>query len=1349
MTNPLQGSLEEGPEKEYTKYEKKVNEFLEQQRLRYYINSANTYVPRSIFKVNDDTDQSWFLQPRLQYLKDILNKGSNLVLMGGAGSGKSFELLQLLLGFKDTTADHVPFFVRMNSFQGGDLKNHLPEELELVPEKKCLLLLDGLDEVPQPLFEKAISAINFFTLSHPSITIIVSCRTNVLAIDKSGSNNRLTNFLYYTISDLQVDQIEQFSNITLRDRTSEFLKQVQTYHFQDLACKPFFLIILVETFNSEGNLSSGRSEIMLRFVKKSISQDTIRYTQENDKAILQKDVIRLLQRCALVMECAGRNFLTDAELQAIVKTKTKYQYVQYFSLFRKHLTTDGFHWMYEHNNIQEFLAARSLHNRPFEEIKTFLSSTEKKDFIKPTWLNTLSFLLSLVDDDLKKALLDWMKEVNPESMVKMERERVDEDTRLFVLKFIFEEYKLKNIWLFSSYFNVSELAQFSASNEAFNYLYDELTDVKATQYSRINALSIIREFAALNMEQRVRLEPATVQLLIDYQQFPDIIHHILASVVKIGLHIGTFPARIMELLKDRRNAYVRSGLYRIILATETTNEQVDYILEGVKIVLSQDKTDRDDIPLLDEAMLFDQLFQQFDNLETLKKEIVFFREYPQALHSLVFQNISEVLTTIVKNGIQLYSSDNDLYEVFAAFTKDVCSSTKEELITILIHFFRKTSTDDRLFTELWNDHVVKPYVRTLLLASVIDTSITKNFIDEYHSGNKVKSDVVELLHILDRNSFFGDGLPQKELFIQQIEQGTGIALPPKQIVDYSKAVALKRQQDFLLLFNQSAFVDKIKEVYTKVGKDPLNWEDIRNDTPLGSYLGPNSAPTPIIRFINLGTNQNAKLYLEDAINLASNRNIYEQFAIEEIYEHLRNQRIELTDEQKEIIANWCLVHGQLLTIEQGQLYYNSNPINPYTKSKPRMIWFFHMHLQIELPVSLLLTFTVFPSFSEEEGKDIFAILEKNISTAKLQERVLKNIKQRISHDYSRNQNYYYCFKHGLYEIFQFLEHDLLDVKIDYHNRIDLFTNYIKFQRPERFAIELLYHLEHSDLLFTEVVPEAFKDDEKLTIEWLRLGLDNKELNDEINTQIIFQLVNLDQLEGVKALTRKILNNIGNTDLLHLTCLRSIKNPSSIPCLIELLEHSENEQTTKRQLYGLNQYALEGLHSIALSGDNAFELVVDALTQYVSRGSERDFIHLNIKNWEYQRDNARSKNVSLPAVIDLIDPKAPLTELEFIKLVNSKRDKENKEYRRKKLNNKRLGLVGMALIVGVIKAIHELIPYLKNTHWVNACLIGLELISAIFITGLATFQFNPSAYHKYMESLTVPEHLKPLSEEIED
>ena len=160
--------------------------------------------------------------PDLHSIIKVIEDHQKLMVLGKPGAGKSTFLQHVIIECNngDLLSDHVPILIKLRDYvrkarrdNNFSFKHYIysffkdvsQQELEvLLNDGRVLLLLDGLDEVPEANMDRVIDEIDYLIEDHPLIRFIVTCRI-------LGGKYKFNNFTYAEIADFLKPQIISFS----------------------------------------------------------------------------------------------------------------------------------------------------------------------------------------------------------------------------------------------------------------------------------------------------------------------------------------------------------------------------------------------------------------------------------------------------------------------------------------------------------------------------------------------------------------------------------------------------------------------------------------------------------------------------------------------------------------------------------------------------------------------------------------------------------------------------------------------------------------------------------------------------------------------------------------------------------------------------------------------------------------------------------------------------------------------------------------------------------------------------------------------------------------------------------
>jgi len=222
---------------------------------------------------------------------DVVEDECKLMCLGAPGSGKTTYLFYVATHCNEgkLQPDRVPVFIRLIEYADKvrvqpelNLLNHIDQLFQvegvghlkaaetLLKQGRVLVLLDGLDEVPQVDSRLILTQIREFCRTYYKNSIIVTCRTK--ALDYRFEN---LGFTQNMVADFDQKQIEIFAHNWFvafvrndseagKAKAKQFienLQQPENKRIRDLAVTPILLNLTCLVFQDIGNFPSNRAKL--------------------------------------------------------------------------------------------------------------------------------------------------------------------------------------------------------------------------------------------------------------------------------------------------------------------------------------------------------------------------------------------------------------------------------------------------------------------------------------------------------------------------------------------------------------------------------------------------------------------------------------------------------------------------------------------------------------------------------------------------------------------------------------------------------------------------------------------------------------------------------------------------------------------------------------------------------------------------------------------------------------------------------------------------------------------------------------------------------------------------------
>ncbi len=1174
------------------------------------------------------------LETNKKKLSDLIEFESRLVVLGNAGSGKSRELIHLRELLNRSSGRFLPVYKRFNTYVDQPIADFLPTGWESIDPFMAVYLFDGIDEVQPQYFANAVRSLEEFVAAHPDSKFVISCRTNFYELPGKNFTGTLNSFSVYELNDLSLREITTYVSVARGRDGVRFLEEARDYHLMDLVQKPFFLELLLQYFERHDGLTYHRSAIMEEALMAQLVANRQRLNATEHGRKLDNDTaLGMLEKIGFVMEQMGRNFLSDDDFRTLFPAFEDRELVKELPMF--------FHddlnsrWQFEHNNIQEYLAAKVLNKLPFDKILQ-LVTIPGANKIKPSWANTLSFFVSIGDTPVVNALLDWLVQYESDFILRFEAERLSDQLRIKVVLNIIENHAQENIWFSSTIFSEQDIARIGAFPEVIHHLQADLDNLGKTTTVRMNAFRVLRYMNFDSFPAEKKAFSDSLLQLVRKVDTPD--HFLYSAMNTLGdLHLLD-PADLDGLVMQNKtniNAYVRAGLYSLIVETKTVDKYLDVFLDGLNPEAIINPTGkRSSISLLDEQTRLVSGLSKITTADSVKKLLERFvrpgrwRHFGREDNTAILNNIVNIAIASYPDDLTIYSSVLEAAMLSAQhFDHDNC--------TQLSRFFQATGTSyDALFQVLAQPMV---FVKGELIPLLADPSMIGTIIDQFQA-HQLSEDQMRQIHSAfawnkRTNGKSADMLEELE---QGLLQATGIDLrePDRPVVPPPRKTDPQANLD--LLFDKDRFKDGLRNYYTSIGKDAISWEDVVNSR--AQNRDDFSADSPVFTFISDYFHGQIEHPLESALEFVDSPR-FDSWAMGQVHRKFEDEpepQIALSWEQVKIVTQW---------VQRAITQVNIPVAIDHSDDVVRVLWHFILRFGITLPAEKLFPFSLYYDFKSKVDLDdegTIEQLEKLTRKDELLEKVVENLRIAGLSTLPWLNNASYAITHQLTASYPLIEAYLIeapDPEYKFEQLLELWAKqgdgFAQINAVAKVATNISLRLSALELMAKN--PDN-KEMAKLILADIlvdaRMEMHNK-------LEAAKQLIKLDDGRGIAFIADQIETarvKASRYDSGPVHSLAEVKTLDALPHLLRLIAIALRPDVKSQDEIGFFfSRLLEGLYNIGIQSSSALGAVNRQVTAFIAENDGKlvdlEVLKVNLRRLHERFNATHAQPMTLDEAIE--------------------------------------------------------------------------------------------------------------------
>lgn len=1131
--------------------------------------------PYSLYFLRDD---------QMADLTTVVEQEKRVILLCDAGVGKSTELQRIAAFYsKPDSSFHVDL-VSLNTYINQSIAELLCPDWSSRLGARSLIVLDGFDEIESQNRNNAVRQIESFVEQNPMVHVLVSCRTNFYNRESEGFTGTLRHFSSYTLLPLTDEAFSRYVHDTLGSRSRLFMQRIAQGQLYDLLHSPFYLTRLVKLFIETGDLPQRKAAIFEELIKRSLELDMEKFRTTGSLINKQAEIIETIERLALSMETLGRNYLRDHEYREIIREPEKRELAEYCALWKKE-EKENISWQFEQNSFQEYLAARVLSRQPLSIIKSFVSFEPEYPKLFPSWTNTLSFLVSALDDGDSnlRELIGWLQDTEPEVIVRFEPDKISEPLRISYLKRILDEYKQKEIAIDYEKFSYHELARFGQSDETIRYLIEEAkaSGNIATLVSILNLLRLM----SLPHARRQDAGSLFEKFAMDKDSDAHVRYLAMAALADHGFTSKETIKRIVAANRDSNNDEVRHGLYYLLVNSKYVEDHVEVLLDGLQHADGMGST-------VGHSTI---LAQGLDDVRTLEGTKLILAHMKKHGNLWTRSFLDSHIPIIISNAAALHSHDDsirvDILEIVHTWSRNYHRRQAE----LAAAFFDATSTRFETFLAVYKGRQLLPNQHHdwfELLALLADDEGLKFYAGEYAAGRLTEEDVWGFQNSLG----FVRGASLHALFNSIINEVSNnqFVLGPRR--DYEAEQREMSHRNFQLLFDKDAFIKTVNEVFAGENAIELTTQQIETIFSDGMQHGHRYSTLAVQSLREIAISNRGITSRQFALNCIDEG--WERVSIEKIYRYMEHDdQIALTPEQHDRTAAWCNsnvrnVNFRTAIVVNPDGSWNTDPIG--TK-----LWFFQRRLILNYPEDVMLDMISYEIF-DQSGLRGIEYFEGRLDSISMTDRILENLEAGIKSSYVLKNHLDYCRRNGVQEVIPHASREIVTPLSDSVGRHDALQTVISFPNAVTNLENLLPEIK--DNFKWSVIGYLNEHSSAMVVNILRTIKANSDDNEKLRAAIA--LTERGEIDGLQYYVSHVEKTREYpSGLMENSPLRNLESADAVPLVMRLLRVALDPDVAQRDQFSfLYNITLSALTRIALVSRENFLLVRSAITEFIDKNS---------------------------------------------------------------------------------------------------------------------------------------------------
>lgn len=1175
-------------------------------------------------------------------LVDLVKNEKRIVLLSIAGMGKTSELMHLASHYSNPTEFYYPVLIKLNIYSDEKIEElieyHFPR-WKTVKSERILLIFDGLDEVMEQhrnLFNRRLIKFSEST-EYRDLRIVVSCRNNFYLTEVGGRKSQLEGFTSFILTDLNYSKTQRFIKESLGDKKAElFFSEIFKKDLLEIVKSPFFLCLLIELYEKDRHLPSNRLEVFEFFIQSRIEHDQNHAT--NNETNLLENEIRLrnqITKVALIAEIMGKNSITELELQQIINDNRDRSLLKYSFLFNR---SSNILWSFEHNNFQEYLAAKALKNCDIDQILEIIAIPPNKTKIKASWVNTLSFLLLHLDKEqsVHKDLVRWIVVNEPGLLVQFEKDRIELSVREDIVLAILESYHSRGIVCRSVYFDIYKLGDFISDSERIvNYIIDKLQS--CDKDAIVVDLAILVPRLELIQTREKEITEILYKICLSKEFSAHTRKSCLYSIADIGCEVELVD-KLVNTMSLSSNQYTRAGLYCLILKSQLADKYIDWLLERL-MTSHQQEVERDQgersVTFGDLGYYLQECIKSLSTLESL---VTFFDFSKNLVDSTNYDlHFSELVEECINKAKDCFPQDNKIFEAIFQIHLNLSRRHVQNIEPAIRDYLRVTGRVFTAFKKSLNltfesDDAL--LVHADFLARIADQECIDYFLDSY-----VERKISDRQAFILRNYLNFNGSQYHSYYYQKLNQlcdNKFLYDPPKK--SWEEIRIDRNKKDIALLQDSKIFLQSALHFFDFEEMDVITSTDmmeIKRETRRDESYDNNIIPD-FFRLITEKEDVNRQLIS----NYLADEEKWEWYKVTKLLEYDTHNLLNLNKSEIDFITRWC--KKKLATADFKGAFYLKDNVSWY-RHLEHIIAYFIERFDLEIEgldeVELLWVDSPYlprrtPKDANDKPRSLFDFVLGRVDSNNLEKWVIDNLRSGIEVDIVLSRHIRYCQKLRLRECLPQIHNAIWGSTLTMDQKISAVRVYLELGGSPNEVDRLIEEIDNKDHKKYRFYSEFKGRVTEYLIVHLTSLTQNPEISvdDKINAAEF--LISEGQLAGLEYLHQYTLEKqTYPSHWLNKDGVAKIEDTAALSLLIQMFEESFKQGFSSTVASSFDSDLITAIVEIGSKADSTFQQATEAFKLLIET-REATFLHYQQEILESKYHSTKVAKLDLPYAINL-------------------------------------------------------------------------------------------------------------------